>query len=165
MWTKKQLVEAAYGEIGIAAYTYDLSPEEKQAALQQMDAMMGSWASLDINVGYQFGLSPEDTDLDRDSGVALFAVQAVYKNLAVAIAPMKGKQLSQATKANAKAAYDAMLVTVAKSQVSQQQFRSGTPRGAGNRVWRTSPQPFLGPVDDAPLTNSSDGGLVFNDGP
>lgn len=163
MWSKRQIVEAAFNELAIASYVFDLTPEEMQAAVVKLDAQMATWAALDINVSYAFGLTPDDTSLDMDSGVPLYAIEAVFLNLAIKISASKGKPPPQSTKVSAKAAYDAMLVVVAKAQLQQQQQPSGMPRGAGAKDWRdSSTQPFFQTPDTAPLTIGSDGGLDFN---
>jgi tail accessory factor len=162
-WTKRQLVEAAFGELALADYDFDISPEETQAALVKLDVMMATWAAQDVNVGYAFGLSPDDTDLDQDSGLPLVAVGAVYLKLAIDIAASKGKAVAGTTKAGAKAAYDALLSYVAQQQVRQQQLPITMPRGAGNKPWRAVDQPFSPRPDTAPLQIAEDGGLEFGD--
>lgn len=161
-WTKKELISEAYAEIALAGYIYDLSPDEMQFALRRMDGMLGMWAGQGIQIGYSFGTTPTDTDLDADSGVALTAVPAVYLNLAINIAAGKGKQLAQSSKTNAKTAYDAMLVGVAKQTLEPQQFRIDVPAGAGNKPWRAVTQPFLPPPTDNALDVGSNGDLTFN---
>lgn len=162
-WTKRQLVEAAFDELALAGYDFDLSPQETQAALVKLDVMMASWAALDVDVGYAFGLSPDDTDLDQDSGLPLVAVQAVYLKLAIAIAASKGKAVANTTKTGAKAAYDELLGYVAQRQVREQQLPNTVPRGAGNKPWRIYDQPFLRRENTEPLQLADDGGLVFGD--
>ena len=39
-WTKQQLVEQAFEEIGMANYVFDLQVEQLQSAMYQLDAMM-----------------------------------------------------------------------------------------------------------------------------
>ena len=38
-WTKRQLVDDAFGTIGLSGYVFNLSPDQKQAALRKLDAM------------------------------------------------------------------------------------------------------------------------------
>lgn len=161
-YTKRQLLEQAYAEIALAGYIYDLTPEELQFALVRMDGVLGRWAGQGIQIGYAFGLGPDDTDLDQDSGLAMTAVEAVYMATAVAIASSKGKVLTPFTQAGAKSAYDAMLVGVAKRALVPQQFRVDVPAGAGNKPWRAVTQPFLPPPTDNVLDVGTNGDLTFN---
>lgn len=160
-WTKRAIVEEAYGELALAGYVFDLDPEEEQAAKRRLDTMMATWGGQDINLGYAQSLTPDGGDLDDESGIPVFAIEAVYLQLALRIAASKGKQLPQSTKANAKAAYDAMLARLAGQQLQQQQYRSQIPYGAGNKPWRYAQQPFLPQPDTAPLGVSASGELEF----
>ena len=157
-WTKRQLVEEAYGELALAAYDFDLSPEELNAALRRLDTMMATWLSLGIQVGYSLATGQDDSDLDQDSGLPMYAVEAVYTNLACKIAASKGKALPSSSIKGAKSAYDALILNVAKDQVQQQQLASGTPQGQGRKPWRTI-NPFVKTPDTSPLRSGDDGGL------
>lgn len=158
-WTKAQLISEAYAELALAGYEVDITPEEQQAALRRMDAMMARWNSQGLRIGYALSASPTGSNVDDDSGVPLEAVEAVYMNLAVNIAAGKGKALAASTKAAAKAAFDALLSRVVISQTAEQQLASGTPAGAGRKPWRTFGTPFIQTPDTAPLQNTGDGGL------
>lgn len=161
-WSKRQLIEEAYGELALAGYEFDLSPEEMQAAIRRMDTMLATWSSMGVNIGYAFGLTPTDTDLDQDSGIPLTAVEAVYLNLAARIAGSKGKTMPRTTLFNAKAAYDALLSVMARAEIEEQQLDNTVPRGAGNKPYRQYPRPFMPRPDEGPLTLGGDGGLTFN---
>lgn len=160
-WTKRQIVEKAFSELALAGYVFDLDPEELDDALTSLDTMMASWSALDVNCGYAFGTSPDDTDLDQDSGLPLIAVEAVYLGLAIKVAATKGKQLRPSTLSGARRAKDALLAWIARQQLRQQQFRTGLPAGAGNKAWRTCNRPFLPIPDTSPLQLADDGGLSF----
>jgi hypothetical protein len=135
-WTKRQIAEKAYGELALAGFVFDISPEEMQAAIVELDMLMASWEAIDINIGYAFGLTPDAADPDQDSALPLVAMSAVVKTLAVNIAASKGKQLAPSTKAATRAAYNALLSWVGKRQVEQQRSRQ-LPVGAGNRRRRS----------------------------
>ena len=159
-WTKRQLVAEAFGELALASYDFDLTPDELQAALRRLDTMMASWQGLGIQVGYSMATSQDDSDLDQDSGVAMLAVEAVYMQLACKIAASKGKALPTSTTRNAKQAYDTLVLNVAKAQVQEQQLAAGTPRGQGRKPWR-SINPYVSSPDTSPLRAGGDGGLEF----
>jgi hypothetical protein len=159
-WTKRQLVEEAFAELALASFDFDLSPEELDAGLRRLDTMMSTWLSLGLQVGYSLATSRDDTDLDQDSGLQMNAVEAVYMALACRIAASKGKALPSHTLRNTKAAYDALILNVAKSQVQEQKLAAGTPRGQGRKPWR-SINPFVTSPDTSPLRAGDDGGLDF----
>jgi hypothetical protein len=158
-WTKRNLVEKAFSTLALAGYVFDLDAEELDDALTSLDTMMATWAAQDINCGYAFGTSPDDTDLDMQSGLPLVAVKAAYLNLAIDIAATKGKQLQPSTRRGAAQAFSSLMSWVARQQLQQQQFRSGLPAGAGNKPWRYINRPFLPTPDTSPLQLAADGGL------
>jgi len=155
-WTKRQLVEEAFGELALAGYDFDLQPEEMQAGLRRLDSMMATWLNLGLPLGYAISASQDDSDLDQDSGLQAIANEAVYMGLACRIAASKGKALPASTKINAKQAYDALVLNIAKSQVQEQQLPSGTPQGQGRKPWRTV-NPYFLPPDTSPLRSGGDG--------
>ena len=160
MWTKGQLIAEAYGELALAGYEFDITPDEQQAGLRRLDAMMARWDSQGIRIGYALNASPDGSDPADASGVSAECVEAVYMNLAVNIAASKGKALAQSTKAAAKTAFDALLSAVVRGQTTQQQLAGGTPKGAGLKPWRNSgASPFITAPNTAPIRNTADGGL------
>lgn len=149
MWTKRQLIDEAYGELAMQGYVFDISPEEQQTALRRMDTMMATWEAKGIRVGYAFPSSPTDSDLDTPSGLPDSAVETTYLNLAIRLAAGLGKQLQASTRKAASDGYDTLLWAAAAPQ--QQQLPNTLPRGAGNKPWRTVDQPFFPSPDTNPL--------------
>lgn len=160
-WSKGQIVAEAYGELALASYEFDLSPDEVQAAVRRLDTMMATWHARGVTLGYSVATTPENADPDDDSGLPLDAVEAVYLALAIRIAASKGKAIAQTTSKSAKDAFDALVSRIASQQMQEQQFPQGTPRGAGRKPLRGSSQPFLYSPDTTPLQNNADGGLNF----
>lgn len=157
-WTKRQFVTQAFEEIGLAAYVFDLTPEQLQSALRRLDAMMAGWNALGIRLGYPIPSNPNGSDLDEDSGVPDSANEAIYTNLALKIAPGFGKTPSTDTKAAAKAGYDLLLSRAAMP--AEQQLPGSMPSGAGNKQYGPD-RPFVNrPVD--PIAAGPDGPLEFN---
>lgn len=156
-WTKRQMINEAYGELALQGYEFDLSPEEVQTALRRMDTMVATWEAKGVRIGYAFPSSPADSDPDADSGIPDSAVEAVYMNLAVRLAASNGKQLQGATSRTARQAYDTLLWAAA--QPIQQQLPSTLPRGAGNRIWRSEQSPFFPAPCDSPLAIEQGGDL------
>lgn len=157
-WTKRQLIEQAFEEIGMAAYVFDLSPEQLQSAMRRMDSMLSTWMTKNILLGYPVPLNPQSSDLDSDSNLPDYAVEAVCQNLSLRIAPSVGKQVSMELKASAKAAYDSLLIRAAFP--NEVQYDSSLPLGAGNKTTMID-QVFVAPPNDDPLQIGSNGQLIF----
>lgn len=159
-WTKRQIINSAYEEIGLASYVFDLSPEQLESALRRLDSMMALWAEKGILVGFPVPESPQNSDITQDTGIADYAAEAIYLNLGLRLAPPVGKVVSAETKAAAKSAFDALAVRFAFP--NQQQYSAGLPAGAGAKTWRLQGDPFLPSPDTSPLTTGESGQLTFN---
>lgn len=159
-WTKQQLIEQAFAELAIAHYVFDLTPEEMQSALRRMDAMLGTWNGKGIRLGYPLSSSQDSSELDQDSNLPDAAIEAVYLNLAIRTAASKGKMLSQDTRNAAKQAYDMLLSRAAMPP--EMQFPSSLPRGAGNKPWRNTSNPFMPTPTDPLATVDGDTTIDFN---
>lgn len=156
-WTKQQIVEEAYSELAISGYVFDISPEELQTGLRRLDTMLATWNGKGIRLGYPLPSSPADSDLDQDSNLPDSALETVYLNLAIRLAPGNGKQISQDTRNSAKAGYDVLLARAAMPP--QVQLPATLPVGAGNKPWRTD-NPFM-PAPTDPITAGTDGPIDF----
>lgn len=158
-YTKREIIEQSFNEIGLAGYVFDLSPEQLQTALRQLDSMMAMWASKGIQLGYPVSVHPNDSQLDQDSFIPLTATEAVYLNLGVRIAPGFGKAAPQETRVLAKMAYDTLLIQGATPR--ERQMPETMPRGAGQKPWRTVDNPFVQPPNLDPLVAEQNGQLTF----
>lgn len=159
-WTKRQLIESGYEEIGLAGYVFDLSPEQLDSARRRLESMMATWADRGILVGVPIPGSPQDGDLDQDTGIPDYAAEAIYTNLGLRLAPPVGKMVSSETKAAAKTAYDSLVVRAAMP--NQQQYQFGLPSGAGAKTGRIGGNPFLPTPNTDPLAIGEGGQLIFN---
>jgi RNase H-fold protein (predicted Holliday junction resolvase) len=127
-YTKGELVHAALEEIGIAAYEFDISPEQVSAGIRRLDSMMAEWSIKGILV--EFPISKEqNSDPSDNSNIPDWSWEAVITNLAVRIAPSYGKAVSMETKTSAQKAYRAVCAEYAKPRPSR--FPS-MPKGAGS---------------------------------
>lgn len=134
-WTKRQLISEAFSELGLQGYEFDISPAEQTTALRRLDTMMALWSGKGICVDYALPATPGASDPDDESGLPDDAVEAVYLNLAVRLAPGYGKQVSPVSKKSAREGYDLLERDAAKCHVRQQRLRGGFPIGAGNKYW------------------------------
>lgn len=161
-WTKRQILDAAFEEMGLAGYEFDITPEEQMSLLRKLDSMMAMWETYGIRVGYNRTVDPKDADPDQDSGLPDTANEAVYLNLAVRGAAGYGKALASSTLLTAKIAYDGLL-SLCMSNPPQVQLRGNLPIGAGYKRPNANGGPFVAPPRDL-LTTGPDGLLEF-DGP
>lgn len=153
-WTKRQYIEQAFDEVGLAAYVFDLTTEQLESALRRLDSMLATWNAKGIRLGYPLPSSPQDSDLDTVVNVPDAANEAIYTNLALRIAPAFGKTPSQELKGNAKAGYDLLLM---KFAIPPEQQLAALPAGAGAK----SEIPFIPPASE-PLNAGTDSYLDFN---
>lgn len=158
-YTKRQIVEEAYEEIGLAAYTFDLQPEQLQSALRRLDRMMATWNGQGIRIGYPLPSSPGTSDLDQSTDVTDMALEAIVGNLAIRLAPLFGKTVSPDTKAAARKAYNTLL-NLASSIPERVLDHTAIPAGEGNKYWRYDADPFLIPAAD-PIDAGKDGEIVL----
>jgi hypothetical protein len=157
-FSKRQFIEQAFDEIGLASYVFDLTPEQLQSALRRLDMMMAAWNALGIRLAYPLPSSPQDSDLDEQTNVPDSANQAIYTNLAIKLAPSYGKQVLPDTKATAKESYNTLLSRAAMPM--EQQLPATMSAGAGNKPWRID-NPFIRPPSD-PVLAGGDGPIEFN---
>lgn len=145
-YSKRQFVEAAFEEVGLAAYVFDLQPQQLESALRRLDAMMAEWNAKGIRLGYPLPSSPQNSDIDAPSEVPDSANEAIITNLGMRIAAGYGKGIMPQTLAVAKQSYNTLLSRAAMPP--EQQFPGTLPAGAGNKPWRVYDDPFLpAPVD------------------
>jgi hypothetical protein len=154
-YTKRQFVEEAFAEIGMASYVFDLQPQQLEGALRRLDTMLATWNGKGIRIGYPLPSSPEDSDLDTETLVPDTANEAIITNLAVRIAPQYGKSLSMDTKVTAKQSYDMLLSRAAMPM--EMQLPASMPRGAGAKAYD---DPFVDNPEE-PILAGRDGPLEF----
>ncbi len=157
-YTKRQFINDAFDEIGLAGYAFDLQPEQLQSAVRKLDRMMSTWYNLNINLGYPMTSSPENADLDTETNVPDSANDAIVTNLAIKIAPSFGKMVSLETKQTAKNAYQGLLN---KAAMPNEMQITDLPRGAGQKPWTGTGREFLDKPNTDPLQIDEGGNLDF----
>lgn len=146
-WTKRDFILQAFNELGMSDYLFDISPEELNFAGVQLDAMIANWNQKGIRIGYPIASSPSSLDIDVDTNAPDVANEAIYKNLAMRIAPSYGKAVSNETKISASDAFSTL--SSKYSYPVPMQFPSTLPAGAGNKPWITTLNPFIQPPVDS----------------
>jgi len=139
-WTKRQLVEAAFEEAGMAAFAFDLTAQQMQSAITRLDSMMAAWDATDgIRIGYNVSATPDPDDL---SGIPDTANEAVFTGLAIRLAPSYGKQISMDTRNVFRQGFEQL--KIASAMPEPMQIPAGYPIGAGHRYLE---QPFKLPEE------------------
>jgi len=156
-YTKRQFIEQALEEIGLADYVFDLSPEQLQSALRRMDSMVAAWNAIGIRLGYPIPSSPENSNIDAETGVPDSANEAIILNLALRLSPSYGKAISLQTSAAARLAYNTLMSRAAMPP--EMQFPQTLPVGAGLGSYNID-FPFF-PPPTLPLLAGEDGEIVF----
>jgi len=156
-YTKRDFIKAAFEELGIADYIFDLEAEQLESALRRLDSMMASWNAEGLRIGYPIPTSPNESDLDESSSVPDSANEAIILNLAIRIAPSFGKlNISPDTRINAKNALNALRTQTVN--IPEMQYIAVS-RGSGHKPYRTN-RPFIEPTDDT-LDAGNDGEIQF----
>lgn len=150
-WTKKQLLEASFDEIGMANYVYDITPEQLIPALYKLDAMVENWQANGIYLSYPTHQNPTDSTLDEDSNIPGFSVAAVYMNYACRLANSYGKVITDELKKQARETYSLMLNRLGRIYF-EVPLPSTLPRGQGTKPWRNFNNPFITPYNEPVFT-------------
>jgi len=156
MWTKKQIIEQAFEEIGLASYIFDITADQLESALRRLDLMVASWQARNIQIGYPLPASPGNSNIDEEIQTSLNNNEALVLNLAVRLAPAYGKSVSPDTKATAKLLYDQLLIEAAMPY--EQQFVRTLPLGAG---YKRTDQVFVNLPDLNPLIVENNDQMLF----
>jgi hypothetical protein len=152
-WTKKQLLDAAFTEIGLQNYAYDVEPEDIQNAIVTMDAMVAEWG---LNLSYHMSGDPSMSNQQEESGLPIWANKAVYQNLAVEIGPTFGKVIPLSLKVSAKRGLATIQTKCAT--IPRPQYDPRLPVGQGNKPYIDTTRQFFKPTD--PLTDDNGAPLL-----
>lgn len=153
-YTKRQCVQAALSEIGLATYAFDLSADQIEQALWRLDAMLGEWNARGIRLGYPLPANPNNSDATADSGIPDSSYEAVITNLALKLAPSYGKTVGNETRATARQSLNTLYALSAKPKEMRIQ---DIPMGAGHK---SVDEPFMPPVESE-VIEYTDPALTF----
>jgi hypothetical protein len=134
-YTKRQLIDQAFDELGLSPF--DIQPDQYTKALRRLDAMIANWNAIGIRLGYPLPTSPGNSDLDQQSNVSHFAIEAICANLAIRVAPSIGKTPSKATEDIALESYN-NLANQKVNTILERNFPNTLPTGAGSKGWRNN---------------------------
>ena len=154
-FTKKQFIEAAYRELGVPDYTFDIGADEYQASVFRLDAMIADWKAAGLSISYPLPNAPLDSVITSLTTSPDAANKAIITNLAVELAPGIGKMVLPSTDKAAKKSYNTLLLKT--TQDIQMQMPSTMPRGSGNKPWRSQKNNFFRtPTDDVQTGRGGD---------
>jgi len=156
MYTKRQVIEQAFEEIGLASYIFDLTAEQLQSALRRLDLMVASWQAMNIQIGYPLPSTPGTSNIDEEIQTSTTNNEALVLNLAVRLAPSYGKSVSPDTKITAKNLYNQLLIEAAMPY--EQQFVKTLPLGAG---YKRTDQVFVNTPNLNPLVVEANDQMLF----
>lgn len=127
---KRQIIELAFGEIGIAGYEFSLTPEMINDALLRLNALMREWPYNLLKYEQPtYGVG----SADEGSGISFEYLNAVSAALALRTAPVLGATLSTEAKANLAKAVSVLHAQIAT--IPTMPRAPHTPRGMGGRVY------------------------------
>lgn len=95
--TKRDIINLAFGELGLGSYAYDLQPEDLSKAVEKLDALMAMWSGHGIETGYPIVTESSSGSLDDEIGLIVQLKSGVAAALAVDMAPDYGKTPSPTT--------------------------------------------------------------------
>ena len=155
-YSKKDIINLAFEEIGLAGYIFDLQPEQLQSALSRLDLMMADWSGKGINIGYPISSSRDSNSINEEIIVPDTALEAIYTNLAKKIAPQYGKTLSAESKSSANRSYKNL---VRENTTINTMQLDNLPQGAGNKSHRYLNRDQFINKDPSVLKIADDGNL------
>jgi len=159
-WTKKQFIEAALNEIGIASSSFDIQPDEYEAGLRRLDALMGDWNARGIRIGYPLSATQSGSNLEDQTSVPDSAYEAIIANLGMKLASSYGREVPREVKVSAKRGYLTLASRAGVFNPATRQIPDNMPLGAGNRPHRNNRGNYF-PTPEDPLRAGPDSEFEF----
>lgn len=124
--TKKDIINLAFEEIGIAYYNFDIQPEQYISALKRLDSMMSVWQSKRLELDYLLSDPITGSSLEDEAILSDKAIKPVYSNLALDLCPTFGKNPSLINIKNANLSYKNLINTsVSSNEVKMDRYVLG----------------------------------------
>ncbi len=140
-WTKRDIVEDAFGDASLSPNGRNLTPDELQSAMWKLDNMMAGWTEDGIvfTPVYPQPATKTGGSLSSETNAPTYANHAMAINLARLMSWGYGKVLATDLKGEANLAYNVLL---GRYMVIPEISLQGMIRGAGDK--RRPFRPFLG---------------------
>ena len=130
---KRDIIELAFDDCGLAGYEFDRTPEEQSMALRKLNALMLEWPWNKLGYAQPaYGAG----QVEGASGLPDAAINAVAQYLALRIAPGIGNTLSAESRASM--AHSRAVLFGEIATIPDMSLPGNTARGQGNR-YRASP--------------------------
>lgn len=155
-WTKRQIINQAFDEIGIASYQFDVTTAEIENATRRLDTMIGTWEGMGIKLRYPFPYYQIDSSINSDSGIPIYATEAVYLGLAIRLASGYGKTVSPETKKSFADAFYALQNRTVGATPERKIDASSIPLGAGCKSWGSYDAFFPTPEEALETANNDE---------
>jgi hypothetical protein len=138
VWTKKQLIDAAFDELALGDGAYILEPEQYISALMKLDAMLTAWGAKGVYLGWNSVSNTTQNPLgtNNSSGLPEFCNEAVYLNLALRLANSYGRLVSPDLRNLASSSYRDLVGILATTPVASS--NGSIMLGAGDTLVGTS---------------------------
>lgn len=125
--TKKELINLAFEEIGIASYNFDIQPEQYISALKRLDSLISVWQSKGLELDYLSSDPINGASLEDEAILSDLAIKPAYSNLALDLCPMFGKTPSMINIKNASQSYKALVAAnVSTNEVKRDRYVLGS---------------------------------------
>lgn len=161
-WTKRQLVNSGWGDLGLSSYAFSLTPEMIQDGVNRLDSMMAVWNTQSgIRCGYNGASQQGLSKGGDDSGVPDHMNTLVSLGLAKVLGGTIGKSLPVDKLIEFNTLFTQAVGYYAGQNIPTMQLPRRLPVGAGNRGFGLG-RVFFQPVDQ--LTANSDAFIDGNDG-
>ena len=129
-WTKRDTIKKSFAKVGLASYVYNLTADELQSSMEELDAMMAEWSvdGIVFSPVYPQPTTISGGDLDDPTNSPDGINAAIFLNLGIRLADEYGKAVSSGLSARARNSYNSALVPYIPSPEPN---THGLPKGAG----------------------------------
>jgi hypothetical protein len=133
--TKRDIIERAMTEMGLAGYEFDPQPDEYSTALHRLDDLMAELGGPgnNMDLGYNFPAQYGGGDIADIAGVPNFSVGALGLLLSQRLMPAIGKDMKRETRVSLSQAMIALRAACAV--IPNRQLPRTTAIGAGNKPY------------------------------
>ena len=129
-WTRRQIINKAFAFVGLGSFSFDLEPGEQEDARTSLDTMVQGWNVEGLD--YDFAEEHDDSDLDDELDLEIWAVEAAYMNLGLLLAEEYGKPVTPFKNKQANQAYRNMLARLVSVPSRPDSTTNGANFGSGN---------------------------------
>lgn len=132
--SKRDIINRAYGLLGMSFTEVDISPEDYEAGLMCLNDAMAELADQQgVNLGFNFPTNGTNGSPEDESGIPRAAVRGASLQMAKCLAPSIGKTMPPEALSELARCMGALRSTY--QAIPMMEMGRHTIRGAGNRRW------------------------------